>query len=236
MVTETQSEQDTSKTEPRTPLTRQRVLQAAVDLADRDGIDALSMRKLGGELGVEAMSLYNHVKNKEDILDGMVELVVREVSTDLPPEGTDWKTAMRDRILKARSVMLSHKWAPNVMESRTTVGPAVMIYINAILGIFKMGGFSYDLAHHALHALGSRTMGFSQELFEPDDGEVADADTKAMVADMAEHIPYVIGMMTEIAHVDGPDQTIGWCDDQTEFIFSIDLVLDGLERLRTAEG
>ena len=219
--------------EPRVPLTRERVLRAAIDFADERGISALSMRKLGHELGVEAMSLYNHVKNKEEILDGMVDLVIGEI--DLTPDGADWKTSMRNRILAARETMLRHKWAPSVLETRTTIGPAVMFYFNAQLGIFRDGGFSYDLAHHAGHALGSRMLGFSQELFEPEDGAEPEEDSMLMLQQMADKIPFIVEMMGEISH-DDPDSTIGWCDDQTEFEFALDLILDGLERLRDAEA
>lgn len=224
-----------ARPETRTPLSRERVMAAAVELADRDGLESLSMRKLGAELGVEAMSLYNHVKNKEDLLDGIVESIVGRISTEVPTGG-DWKDAMRERILEARAIMLEHKWVPRLIETRTSVGPSVMVYVNSILGIFRMGGFSYDLAHHALHALGSRTMGFSQELFEPDDPQAAAEDGEQMMADLVEHIPYIAGMLSEISHDDGPDDTIGWCDDQTEFVFALDLILDGLEAKRDAEA
>ena len=219
-------------TAPRTPLSRERVLQAAVRLADESGLRSVSMRKIGQELGVEAMSLYNHVANKEDILDGMVDLVVGEL--ELTSGEVDWKTDLRSRILDARQTMLAHKWAPSVMETRTTIGPAVMFYFNALLGIFREGGFSYDLAHHAMHALGSRALGFSQELFEPEDGEEPDKEAMRMLAQMADQIPYIVEMMGEISH-DGPDSTIGWCDDQTEFEFALDIILDGLERLKNAQ-
>ena len=216
--------------EPRVPLSRERVLRAAINLADESGIESLSMRKLGLELGVEAMSLYNHVANKEEILDGMVDIVVSEI--DLASDGGDWKTQLRNRILAARATMVRHKWAPAVMETRTSIGPAVMYYVNSLLGIFRSGGFSYDLAHHALHALGSRALGFSQELFEPEDG-ADEVDTEVMLKQMADQIPFILEMMAEISH-DDPDSTIGWCDDQAEFVFALDIILDGLERLRDA--
>ncbi len=217
--------------EPRIPLSRERVLRAAVGLADTSGIDAVSMRKLGQELGVEAMSLYNHVANKDDVLDGMIELVVGEI--DLVAPGPDWKTRLRNLILAAREAMLAHSWVPRVIETRTSIGPNLMRYFNAVLGIFRAGGFSYDLAHHAMHALGSRAIGFAQELFEPDDNAQADAETELMMRQMADQLPYMIEMMMEIAH-DDPD-SIGWCDDNTEFLFALDLILDGLERLQAAQ-
>ena len=222
--------------EARVPLTRDRILRAAVDLADRVGFESVSMRKVGQELGVEAMSLYNHVANKEEILDGMIELILGEIEDDLggfavQTDGADWKAAMRHRILSAREVMLRHPWAPRLIESRTAMSPIMMRYADTLLGILREGGFSYDLAHHAMHVLGSRMLGFAQELFEPEDKDQADVDADRMLRQMASQVPYIAGMMMEIAH-DQPDSTLGWCDDQTEFEFGLDLILDGLDRLR----
>jgi AcrR family transcriptional regulator len=225
--------------QPRIPLSRDRVLRAAVALADRGGIGALTMRHLAEELGVEAMSLYYHVANKEALLDGVVEVVVEEIDESVkaaggPPPAEDWKTAMRTRILAARTVLLRHRWAPTVLESRVTMSPRVVRYFDGVLGILIEGGFTYDLAHHAMHALGSRALGFTQEMFEPDEpGPADDAAAEAMLAEMADQVPYIIGMMMEISH-DDPDTTLGWCDDQVEFEFGLDLILDGLERLRPA--
>jgi AcrR family transcriptional regulator len=222
----------------RIPLNRRRVLGAAVDLADREGLEALTMRRLAQELGVEAMSLYHHVANKEAILDGVVEVVLGEIletvdRADAPAPQDDWLTALRTRILAARAVLLRHPWAPQVIETRTTMSPAIVGYFDGLLGILRSGGFSYDLAHHALHALGSRALGFTQELFEPDDPDPSAGD--AMLEQGADQFPYIVGMLTEIAH-DDPDTTLGWCDDQYEFEFGLDLVLDGLERRRLAAG
>lgn len=234
MVTET----ETTAT-PRMPLTKERVFGAAIRVADEGGLDALTMRKLAEELGVEAMSLYYHVANKEAVLDGIVDAIMGEVEETVegqgsPEDGHDWKNAMRQRILTSRSVMLQHKWAPSVFETRTAISQATMRYFDAILGIFREGGFSYDLAHHAMHVLGSRALGFTQELFEPENSdENNEEETAAMMEQMADQLPYLVGMMMEITHDDGADATIGWCDDQTEFIFGLDLILDGLDRLRT---
>jgi AcrR family transcriptional regulator len=216
---------------PRDPLTRERVLRAAIALADQSGLETLTMRNLAHELGVEAMSLYYHLPNKGAVLDGMVDVLVGEINelvSDMEV-GADWKSAMRQRILTAREVMLRHRWAPGVIESRTNVGQAVTRYFDSLLGLFRAGGFSYDLAHHALHALGSRALGFTQELFDPDD-DAGDADATAMFEQMADQVPYLVGMMMEISH-DDPDSTLGWCDDQTEFEFGLDLILDGLDRV-----
>ncbi|HEX6146438.1 MAG TPA: TetR/AcrR family transcriptional regulator C-terminal domain-containing protein [Acidimicrobiia bacterium] len=226
-----------TETEPRNasriPLSKERVLRAAVQLADRAGLEALTMRNLAHEVGVEAMSLYYHVANKEAVLDGVVDVIVNEInqvvySIDGPSPAGDWKTAMRMRILAAREVMLAHPWAPEVIEQRTNMSPAILLYFEGLLGIFREGGFSYDLAHHAMHALGSKALGFSQELFNPGNEEPGQSDE--MLEQFAEQLPYLSGMLMEIGH-DDPDSTLGWCDDQTEFEFSLDLLLDGLDRL-----
>ena len=223
--------------EPRIPLTRQRVLQAAVGLADRGGLPALTMRSLAAELGVEAMSLYHHVANKDDLLDGVIEVVVGEINDavrkiDAVSDGDDWKQVLRQRILAARQILLRHPWAPGVMETRTTSSPLVMRYYDDLLGLLRRGGFSNDLAHHALHVLGSRALGFTQELFEPDDDGGGDgADAAAMLDQMADQFPNIAGMVMEVSHGD-PANTLGWCDDQFEFEFALDLILEGLERRR----
>src|SRR3954451_9012567 len=123
--------------ERRTPLTRERVLQAAVALADRDGISGVSMRNLGQELGVEAMSLYTHVRGKDDLLDGMVDTVVGEIAVDTA--GADWQTSLRRSILGARAVMLRHRWAARVIETRTTPGLATLRYMEAMTGVIRDG-------------------------------------------------------------------------------------------------
>jgi AcrR family transcriptional regulator len=223
------------RTAPRIPLSRERVLRAAVNVADEGGIESLTMRRLGEELGAEAMSLYYHVADKEDVLDGIVDAVAREINevvdqTDVPSEGANWKQAVRQRILSAREVFLRHPWAPRVLETRTNTSPEVLRYHDALVGLMRNGGFSYDLIHHALHALGSRALGFSQELFDPGN-EAADDEATAMPEGMADQLPHLVGMMMEVAH-DDPDSTLGWCDDQTEFEFGLDLILDGLDRMR----
>jgi AcrR family transcriptional regulator len=219
----------------RPPLTRERVLRAAVELADERGLDALTMRALGQELRVEAMSLYNHVSNKEDVLNGIIEVIGGELVAavaEIPPpaEPTEWKPVMRKRILAAREVMLRHRWAPAVFETRTDLPPVLVGYYDEMLGLMREGGFSLDLAHHAMHAIGSRMLGFTQELFVTDDSD-QDPDTmELMLRQMAAQFPHLAELMKIVAH--DPDSTIGGCDDQFEFEFGLDLVLDGLERLR----
>lgn len=213
-------------------LSQERVLHTAVTLADEQGLDAVTMRNLAAELGVEAMSLYYHVGNKDELLDGMVEVVMDEINLAVEPieagSADEWKATLRKRILIARNVLLRHPWAPGLIETRTSMSPSVIGYFDATLGLLRLGGFSYDLAHHAMHALGSRALGFTQELFQPD-SEDADEEATAMLQAMADRFPHLVGMLADVAH-DDPDSTLGWCDDQAEFEFGLDLLLDGLER------
>jgi AcrR family transcriptional regulator len=211
------------------------VLRAAIALADESGIESLTMRRLAEDLGAEAMSLYHYVTSKEDLLDGVADAVVAEINQavaaiELPSAGARWKTAVRGRILSAREVLLRHRWAPDVLESRTNTGLAVLLYYDGLLRLMRDGGFSYDQIHHALHALGSRALGFSQEMFDPNGG-TGDEATTAALQSMASQIPHLVGMFMEVAH-DDPDSTLGWCDDQTEFEFGLDLILDGLDTMR----
>jgi AcrR family transcriptional regulator len=215
-------------TQPRSPLTRGRVLSTAVALADEGGILSLSMRKLAQALDVVPMALYRHVANKGELLDALVDVVIGEI--DPPLEGADWKTALRARILSARRALLRHPWASKVMESRTTPTPIVLGYTDSMIGMFRTGGFSLDLTHHALHAMGSRMFGFTQELFN-DTTDVDPAAEADMWGAMADTFPYIFEIFTKISHDDA--STVGpGCDDQFEFEFALDLMLDGLERLK----
>ncbi|WP_345578361.1 TetR/AcrR family transcriptional regulator C-terminal domain-containing protein [Nonomuraea rosea] len=217
-----------SATERRTQLTRDKVITAAIDLADRDGIDAVSMRRLAQELGVEAMSLYTHVRNKDDLLDGMIDAVIGKIP--ITTDGPDWKTSLRRTALAARAVVLRHTWAPRTLETRTTPGPAVPRYINAILGILRENGFTVTLAHHALHILGSRVLGFSQDLF--DDSPDLDPEAAARLAgELGATLPYAAEMALAVTH----EGALGGCDDDTEFAFALDFILDGLDRLSQVE-
>ncbi|MFF4506843.1 TetR/AcrR family transcriptional regulator C-terminal domain-containing protein [Streptomyces sp. NPDC001401] len=217
---------------PRTPLSKERVLSAAVTLADAGGVDALSMRRIAQSLGVVPMALYKHVANKNELLDGMIDVLVGEID---PPAGdTDWKTTVRRRVLSARRMLLRHPWAPEVIESRmkarTTPTPAVLAYLDSMIGIFRAGGFSVDLVHHAMHVMGSRLLGFSQELFEDASGREPDADALPP-EEMAARYPHITELAMAVAH--DQDSVVGsGCDDQFEFEFALDLTLDGLERLR----
>jgi AcrR family transcriptional regulator len=213
----------------RPPLTRDRVLQAAVELADRDGIDAVSMRKLGQELGVEAMALYRHVRDKDDILDGVVDRVVAEI--ELREPDPDWRAAMRGLSLAARDVMLRHPWAPPVIVEQPTVGPATLRHIDAVMAILNRGGFPIELAHHALHVLGSRILGFTQDPFNDAADPRPDPQT-ALV--QARALAAAYPNLGELALAATHDGALGGCDDDFEFAFGLDLILDGLERRRAA--
>ena len=221
--------------QPRLPLSKERVLRAAIKIADSRGLESRTMRRLAEELGAEAMSLYYYLASKEELLDGIADAVVAEINDvvgtiDVPSAGATWKTAVRRRILSAREVLLRHPWAPRVFETRTSTSLAVLLYYDGLLKLMTDGGFSYDLVHHALHALGSRALGFTQELFDPSAG-TSDEETAAALEGIADQIPHLVGMFTEVAH-DDPDSTLGWCDDQTEFEFGLDLILNGLDSLR----
>jgi AcrR family transcriptional regulator len=211
--------------ERRAQLTREQVLTTAIELADRDGIDSISMRKLAQELGIEAMSLYTHVRSKDDLLDGMVDAVISTIP--VVADAADWRASLRRMALGARGVMLRHPWAPRTVETRAAPGPAGIAYVNAVLGILREGGFSIAQAHHALHILGSRLLGFTQSIF--DDSADPDAEAAASLPDeFAAAFPYVAEMAAAVAH----GGALGPCDDDGEFEFALDFMLDGLHRLR----
>jgi AcrR family transcriptional regulator len=217
---------------PRAPLTKERILRAAVELADEGGVESISMRKIADELDVVPMALYRHVANKDELLDAMVDAVVAEI--DPPETDLDWKTAMRRRILSARRMLQRHPWAAQVIESRTDPTPAVIGYVDEMIGLFLSGGFSIELTHHALHAMGSRLFGFTQELFDdtPDVDPEAEA---AMYEAMAEVYPNIGRMIAIVMHDDSSRVGDRGCDDQFEFEFALDLMLDGLERKRDGD-
>jgi AcrR family transcriptional regulator len=210
-------------------LSRERVLAAAIALADGGGIESLTMRRLGDDLGVEAMSLYRHVTNKDDLIDGMVDAVFAEIA--LPAEGTDWRTAMRERAMSTREVLSRHPWATPLMQSRTTPGAATLRHHDTVIGTLRRAGFPVALAAHAFSALDSYIYGFAlQERSLP-------FETSEQTADLAQAIlgrfpadayPYLAELTVQ--HVLQPGYDYGH-----EFEFGLDLVLDGLDRaLRTS--
>lgn len=221
----------------RRPLSRELLLATAVALVDVGGIKALTMRRLATAVDVEPMSLYYHLPDKEALLDGVVETVVAEILAavdDLGPRGADqWRPRLRRQFLAAREVMLRHPWAPGLLGSRETVPTGLYAYFDGIVGDLVGAGFSYRLAHRALHALGSMALGFAQEIFSPapaagsTQGDQAEADLAAM----AEALPHLSAMVASEVH-DSSDPVLGWCDGQVEFEFTLDLILGGLERLK----
>jgi AcrR family transcriptional regulator len=213
-------------------LSRDRVLRAAVAIADDAGIESLSMRKLAEDLGVVPMALYKHVASKEELLDGMIDVVVGEI--DPPVLGTGWKSAVRQRILSARQSLLRHPWASRVMESKKNPTPVVLQYMDSMIGIFRAGGFSVSLTHHVMHVTGSRILGFTQELFN--DSRTVDPEVQAvMLRELGGKYPNVVAIATAASH-EGESVVGQGCDDQFEFEFALDLLLDGFERLRHTES
>jgi AcrR family transcriptional regulator len=210
---------------PRTPLNRERVLRAAVAFADESG-GSLSMRKLGEALGVEAMSLYNHVANKDELLDGMVDQVFSEIH--MPSGGADWKTAMRERAISAREVLSRHRWAIRLMQSRSSPGPATLRHHDAVIGSLRQGGFSIEETAHAFSVLDSYIFGFAQQEaslpFETGEETAALAE-EIMKRFAASEYPHLAELTLEHVLPTGYDYG-------NEFEFGLDLILDSLERLR----
>src|SRR2546428_11096563 len=212
----------------RAALTRDRLLRTAISLADRDGIESLSMRRLGQKLGVEAMSLYNHVRSKEDMLDGMVDVVFSEI--DLPATGADWRTAMRTRAISARQILLRHPWAIGLMESRATPGPATLRHHDSVLGSLRTAGFSSDMAAHAYSILDGYIYGFTlTELTLPFSNSEGSAGGGEIAGNILEgfrpnEYPHLAEMAVDRAMK--PGYNYG-----DEFEFGLDLILDGIMRV-----
>jgi AcrR family transcriptional regulator len=207
----------------RAPLSRDRVLRAAVALADTGGISSLSMRRLGEALGIEAMSLYNHVASKGDLLDGMIDIVFSEI--DLPSGDGDWRAAMRRRAISARQVLRRHRWAIGLMESRTSPGPATLRHHDAALGCLRRAGFPVGLTAHAYSLLDSYIYGFAlQEASLPfGTGEEAARVAEDISAQFASgQYPYLTEMAME--HVVQPGYDYG-----DEFETGLELILDALQ-------
>lgn len=217
------AQKPSTKATPRPPLSRQHALAAAVALADAGGIGSLTMRRLAQELGIEAMSLYHHIANKEDILDGMIDHVFGEI--DLPAEGAQWKTAMRQRAQSARAALTRHPWAIGLMGSRSSPGPATLRHHDAVLGCCRRAGFSVAMSVHAFSLLDSYIYGFVlQEVNLPFDES---SDLEAVVDTMmlpfsAEDYPNLLELTTE--HILQPGYRYG-----AEFERGLDRILDSLD-------
>jgi AcrR family transcriptional regulator len=217
-------------------LNRDRVLRAAISLADEAGMESLSMRRLAQDLDVVPMALYKHLANKDELLDGMVDVLIGEIQ--MPARDIHWKTAIRMTALSARGVLLRHPWARQLLETRTSMTPAALEYMDSVIGVFRAGGFSVDLTHHVMHALGSRMWGFTQELFDDSSGKTeapaAEGHAEATAAahrHMAERYPNVMAVALSATHDEGSVVGQG-CDDQFEFEFALDLALAGFEQLQ----
>jgi AcrR family transcriptional regulator len=215
-----------TRNEARAPLTRERVLLAAIALADAQGIEALTMRRLAQELGVEAMSLYHHVRNKQDLLGGICDLVVGEY--ELPARGAPWKAAVRRTAISAYDALIRHPWAASLLLSGTPESQARLRYMDALLGAFRTGGFSAGMTDHAYHALDSHIMGFTLWVVGMNLG--TQEELAAMASDFLRELP-----RDEFPHlVEHIEQHLKPRDpdEEGEFAFGLDLLLDGLERLR----
>ena len=224
----------------RQPLSRDRVLAAAVLVADREGLSSITMRSVADRLGVEAMALYRHVASKDDLLDSLADVVIGEINAAcdaLPDAGdsADWRGALRRRILTARSTLLRHPWAPTLIGTRGTMSLELMRYFDGFSGVMVEAGFSIDFVHHALHAFGTRALGWAPEVFQPGAPPLEDPDAALeAVAALSDRLPYVARVVEQLLH--DADTTVGWCDDQTEFEFGLDVMLDGLEARRLRES
>jgi AcrR family transcriptional regulator len=214
----------------RTPLTRERVLRGALAVADASGIAALTMRSLAVELGVKPMALYHHVKNKDEILDGVVDIVFSEI--DLPPAELDWRPALRQRARSARNVLARHPWATPLMESRINAGPATLRHHDAVIGTMRRAGFSIPMTAHAYSLLDSYVYGFAlQETGLPfkTPEEAAEMGRWFLEYFPAKEYPYLAELTVKHVLREGYDYS-------KEFEFGLDLVLDGIEQALTRKG
>ena len=212
--------------ELRVPLNRERVLRAAIAFADEHGIASVSMRRLGEALGVEAMSLYNHVANKDELLDDMVDVVFSEIA--LPAGAADWRTAMRQRAISVRRVLSHHRWAIGLMESRSSPGPATLRHHDAAIGCLRDAGFSIEMAAHAFAVLDSYIYGFAlQEANFPfhTAAETSDAAAAILAQVPADRYPH----LSELTISRALDPAYDYGD---QYEFGLDLILDSLERAR----
>ncbi|WP_229406479.1 TetR/AcrR family transcriptional regulator [Micromonospora sp. NBRC 110038] len=248
---------DRSATRAPARLSREAIVVAAIGLADRDGLAGLSMRRLAQHLGVDAMSIYYHLRDKDTLLAAMVDAVAAEIEADgeigaaalgggtgaggeaaagSGPAGAGapgpWTDQLRALIMRARRTMLRHPWAARVLEARDTPTPAVLRHIERVLAVLRGGGCSVSLSHHALHLLGSRILGFSQDLFDDSPNTAATGEAAAaQAAAWAESMPHIAELAVAVSH----SGALGGCDDEDEFAFALDLLIEGLDRRRLAE-
>jgi AcrR family transcriptional regulator len=209
---------------------RERIVSAAVAIADADGLAAVTMRRVGAALDREAMSLYYYVPSKADLLTALVEDVLTAVATESARiERDDWRDTVRERCLAARAVMLRHPWAPGLVMAQQHPPAAALPVFELLVGTLTAAGFTDELSHRAVHSLGSLLFGFSTELFEPDAAADDDMEDAAMLV-TAEHLPHLARMAATVIHE--TDGALSTCDTESEFVFTLDLLLDGLENAR----
>jgi AcrR family transcriptional regulator len=213
----------------RTPLNRERVLRAAIALADERGGEALTMRKLAKELGIEAMSLYNHVTSKVDLLDGMIDMVFSEIEAPSTSAGSDWKAELRKRALSTRAALHRHRWAIGEMEGRNTHGPSNLRLHDAVLGCLRGAGFSVPMSVHAMSVQDAYIYGFAlqQSDMSPETAEDFAAVAQRQMVDYAS----VLGDYPHLVEVVGGYVATAGYDYETEFLFGLDVILDRLEQL-----
>jgi AcrR family transcriptional regulator len=218
-----------SEARPRIPLSKERVLQAAMILADEEGIEALSMRRLADQLGVKAMSLYNHVANKDDLLDGIVDATYLEIV--IPSSDADWKSQIRELAVSAHETMLRHPWASG-LQSQRSPGPGRLRYGDTLLGYFRDSGFSKNLTYHAYHIVESYVLGFTSQVLSyrnVDMEQFEDVAASFMRGDFLEEFPHFSEHVQQHVEPD-PGQ-----DDVDAYELGLDVLLGGLERLRDAD-
>jgi AcrR family transcriptional regulator len=215
------------KTKQRAPLSRDRVLRKAIALADERGLAELTMRKLAKDLGVEAMSLYNHVASKSDLLDGMIDIVFAEIEP--PAAGGDWQAEMRKRAVSTRQALLRHPWAVGEMEGRGSHGAANLRVHDAVLGCLRAAGFSIEMTVHAMSVQDAYIYGFAlqQTDMSPETAEDFAAVAQQQMVDYAD----VLADYPNLVEVVGGYVATAGYDYEREFLFGLDVILGGLERL-----
>lgn len=212
----------TMTTTARSPLTRERIIAGAVAFADENGVDSLSMRKLGAVLGVEAMSLYNHVENKDDIYDGMIDYVF--ASIPLPDDELSWQESVRVIGAAAIAKFTEHSWVVSLLMQRGNFGPGALAFMDQVLGILTEAGFEDEEIHHAWQMLASHTMGYTfQSASNPGVTEREMQNFETQMVLLGEHFPNVARLGPLLAH----------CQFSSEYMFGLEIIIDGLEaRLR----
>jgi AcrR family transcriptional regulator len=219
-----------TKKSPRTPLSRERVLRTAIALADERGLSELTMRKLAKQLGVEAMSLYNHVAGKGDLLDGMIDIVFSEI--EAPAAGGDWKAELRKRAVSTREALLRHRWAVGEMEGRTNHGSSNLKLHDAVLGCLRAAGFSIEMTVHAMSVQDAYIYGFALQQTDMSSQTPEDFAAEAQ-RQMVDYADALADFPNLVEVVGGHVAAVGY-DYDAEFLFGLDVILDGLERLLSA--